>query len=263
MKTSSRLENLFINNSKEVPLEEALDIDSIKSILAGIALSGSIMLTPGVSQAGTQVVPQPDGSKIEIKVEGDAITIHRIGKATGADLSKINYARAQKLAQVIKQSGVNKFQIPKEIEQPAKEEPAPITKPPKEEVEKQNRYGQKNTPKGYVGESEGISDGQANIYTNVNNPREFYTNDYDEEGKKKSRKKPKGYKPSKSYPSNKLTTRTNRDIEEAVEKDKKKKSKGFKLNTNSNTQNNKERYFEPTYNSSISEKVERLMFSKG
>ena len=45
--------------------------------------------------------------------------------------------------------------------------------------------------------------------------------------------------------------------------DKKKKSKGFKLNTNSNTQNNKERYFEPTYNSSISEKVERLMFSKG
>ncbi len=129
LKTNIHLDQLLVNKgvwNGYTIINEGLDMDSLKKILAGIAISGAIMLTPGISQAGEQIVPQPDGSKVSVSVSGDKIVIKRIGdiKTDDKQMQAVQMARANLLANTIKQSGVINFKPPTQVEAP-KEVQAP------------------------------------------------------------------------------------------------------------------------------------------
>jgi hypothetical protein len=120
---TNHLDQLLINKgiwNGYTVINEGLDLDSLKKILAGIAISGAIMLTPGVGTAGEQIVPQPDGSKVSVNISGDKIVVKRIGniKPNDTKMQDIQMARANLLANTIKQSGVINFKAPTEVEAP-------------------------------------------------------------------------------------------------------------------------------------------------
>jgi len=178
----SRIEDLFI--------QEALDIDSIKKILAGIAISGSIMLSPGVgwNSNGSSRAGEQGGRQVKESLESEKII--NIPMKVVEKLLEREYLEDSEYKAIVKQFGRNHWRNDKTV---------------KEAEDYKDNY------------SSGSSQGQASLYAGygkTGNDDSGYGVDDEAQGTKK--KKVKKTKNPKFIGAQKLVTHANRDIEEKI-----------------------------------------------